>query len=243
MSRVAKKPVELAKGVSAEVQGQTVTIKGAKGSLALNVNTEVEVKVDGVPVNVAPRSGSTVRECHGRHDARADREYGHGSHDGLPAQARARRRRLPRGRAGPEAESHARLLASGRVPDPEGHHDRDAEPDARSSSRAWTGSRSAKSRPIMRGYRPPEPYKGKGVRYSGEHIVLERGEEEVVMATDKKAQRQRRARRGRIESSSPAGPPVRAPHAAAHLRADHRARGQSRARRARRRSRKRSARR
>ena len=38
MSRVAKKPVELAKGVSAEVQGQTVTVKGAKGSLAMHVN-------------------------------------------------------------------------------------------------------------------------------------------------------------------------------------------------------------
>ncbi|HVS22838.1 MAG TPA: 50S ribosomal protein L6, partial [Gammaproteobacteria bacterium] len=59
MSRVAKRPVDLGKGVSAEVQGQTVTVKGTKGSLALTVNSEVEVKVDGSLVKVAPRSGGT----------------------------------------------------------------------------------------------------------------------------------------------------------------------------------------
>ena len=61
MSRVAKKPVELAKGVTADVQGQMVTIKGPKGTLALQVNTEVEVKVDGSAVKVAARSRSRSR--------------------------------------------------------------------------------------------------------------------------------------------------------------------------------------
>jgi large subunit ribosomal protein L6 len=70
MSRVAKKPVELAKGVSAEVQGQTVPKKGAKGSLALNVNTEVEVQVDGsATVKVEARRAARSRTRRG-HDAR-----------------------------------------------------------------------------------------------------------------------------------------------------------------------------
>ena len=58
MSRVGKKPVELGKDLTAEVQGQSVTIKGKKGSLTLAVNSEIEVKVDGNLVKVAPRSGS-----------------------------------------------------------------------------------------------------------------------------------------------------------------------------------------
>ena len=58
MSRVAKKPVELGKDLTAEVKGQSVTIKGKKGSLTLAVNSEIEVKVDGNLVKVAPRSGS-----------------------------------------------------------------------------------------------------------------------------------------------------------------------------------------
>jgi len=57
MSRVAKKPVELSKDLSAEVKGQSVTIKGKKGSLTLDVNSEVEVTLDGNRVKVAPRSG------------------------------------------------------------------------------------------------------------------------------------------------------------------------------------------
>ncbi len=58
MSRVAKRPVELPKGLSADVQGQALTIKGAKGSLSLQVNSEIEVTVDGDAVKVAARSGS-----------------------------------------------------------------------------------------------------------------------------------------------------------------------------------------
>ena len=38
--------------------------------------------------------------------------------------------------------------------------------------KGWTGSRSARWPPRSARYRPPEPYKGKGVRYSGEQIVL-----------------------------------------------------------------------
>src|SRR5882672_10375871 len=53
MSRVGKKPVELGKGLSAEIQGQALTIKGAKGSLSLKVSSDIEVKV-------AARSGGRL---------------------------------------------------------------------------------------------------------------------------------------------------------------------------------------
>ncbi len=58
MSRVGKKPVELGKDLTAEIKGRSVTIKGKKGSLSLDVNSEVEVKVDGSTLNVVARSGA-----------------------------------------------------------------------------------------------------------------------------------------------------------------------------------------
>ena len=58
MSRVGKKPIELGKDLSAEVKGRVVTIKGKKGSLTLETNPEVEVKVEGNLVKVSARSNS-----------------------------------------------------------------------------------------------------------------------------------------------------------------------------------------
>ena len=46
MSRVGKKPIELGKDLTAEVKGQSVTIKGKKGSLTLPLSSEVEVTVE-----------------------------------------------------------------------------------------------------------------------------------------------------------------------------------------------------
>ena len=63
MSRVGKKPIELGKDLSAEVKGRAVTIKGKKGSLTLETNSEVEVKVDGNVLQVAPRSKSTFADA------------------------------------------------------------------------------------------------------------------------------------------------------------------------------------
>ena len=63
MSRVGKRPVELGQDLTAEVQGQAITIKGKKGSLSLDVNSEVEVKVEGSTVSVSPRSGAQFADA------------------------------------------------------------------------------------------------------------------------------------------------------------------------------------
>ena len=89
----------------------------------------------------------------------------------------------------------------------------------------------------IRAYRPPEPYKGKGVRYADERVVDQRNEEEVSAADDrghamnKREARVRRARKTRVRIAAAArdaarGEPVELPH----LRADHRADGRPGAR-------------
>ena len=104
--------------------------------------------------------------------ARAPGEHRARRVEGLRAQARAGRRRLPRAGAGQEPEPDARLLAPGGLRGAGGHHDRDADRRRKSSSRARTSSSVGQVAAEIRAYRPPEPYKGKGVRYSGERIEL-----------------------------------------------------------------------
>ena len=58
MSRIGKKPVELPSGVEASVSGQTVTVKGPKGSRAFTANDDVSISIDGNIITVEPRGKS-----------------------------------------------------------------------------------------------------------------------------------------------------------------------------------------
>lgn len=58
MSRIGKKPVELPAGVTASVSGQTVEVKGPKGTHRFNATDDVTITVDGNTVSVTPRGKS-----------------------------------------------------------------------------------------------------------------------------------------------------------------------------------------
>ena len=58
MSRIGKKPVAIPEGVTATVEGQTVTAKGPKGELNFVVNKEVLVKMENGEISVDPRDES-----------------------------------------------------------------------------------------------------------------------------------------------------------------------------------------
>jgi large subunit ribosomal protein L6 len=58
MSRIGKKPVALPAGVTATVAGQTVTVKGPKGTLSFTATDDVTITIDGQSVKVAPRGDS-----------------------------------------------------------------------------------------------------------------------------------------------------------------------------------------
>lgn len=55
MSRIGKKPVALVKGVSASVSGQTIEVKGPKGTRSFTAGDDVTITVDGEAVKVTPR--------------------------------------------------------------------------------------------------------------------------------------------------------------------------------------------
>jgi len=58
MSRIGKKPVGLPKGVSASLSGQTIEVKGPKGTRSFSATDDVEIIVDGAEVKIKPRGTS-----------------------------------------------------------------------------------------------------------------------------------------------------------------------------------------
>ena len=58
MSRIAKAPVELPQGTEFKLEGNVVTIKGSKGTLSHELNSEVELTHEDGVIKLAPRSGS-----------------------------------------------------------------------------------------------------------------------------------------------------------------------------------------
>jgi large subunit ribosomal protein L6 len=60
MSRIGKKPVPLAKGVSASVSGQTIEVKGPKGTRSFTASDVIDIAVEGAEVKVTPRGDSKI---------------------------------------------------------------------------------------------------------------------------------------------------------------------------------------
>jgi large subunit ribosomal protein L6 len=171
MSRVARRPVTLAKGVSAELQGQSLTIKGPKVSLTLQVSPEVEVKPEDGLVKVAARSGSRFANAMAGTTRALINNMVTGVTAGFQrklelvgvgyrAQAQGSKLNLTLGFSHP---IEYKVPAGVTVETPS-----QTEIIVKGADRQKVGQVAAE----VRGFRPPEPYKGKGVRYSDERIVL-----------------------------------------------------------------------
>ena len=171
MSRVAKNPVPIGNGVDASLKGNSLTVKGPKGSLTLECHTEVQVdKVDG-ELRVSPRSGSRFA----RAMAGTTRSLISNMVTGVTA---GFERKLRLVGVGYRARAQGRQLdmtlgfshpINYRVPeDVTIETPSQTEIVVQGIDRQRVGQVAAE----LRRFRPPEPYKGKGVRYSDERVVL-----------------------------------------------------------------------
>ena len=168
MSRVAKKPIALPKGVEVSIQGGNVVAKGPKGSLSIAKPEGVEVKVEdgnallsaADPANV-PMAG-TLRAIL----ANMVKGVSEGFERklelvgvGYRAAMQGKDLNLSLG------FSHPVLFKA-----PEGitiATPTQTEIVVSGADKQRVGEVAAK----IRGFRPPEPYKGKGVKYAGENII------------------------------------------------------------------------
>ncbi|MBA3449418.1 MAG: 50S ribosomal protein L6 [Pseudaminobacter sp.] len=174
MSRIGKKPVSLPQGVTASVNGQTVTAKGPKGELKFVVNDEVLVKMENGEIAVQPRDQTkTARSKWGMSRTQIVNIL-QGVKDGFE-------RKLEISGVGYRAALQGKnlQLALGFSHDvvyqtPEGITIAVPKPTEITVSgidKQAVGQVAAE----IRKYRGPEPYKGKGVRYAGEKIVRKEG--------------------------------------------------------------------
>jgi len=171
MSRVAKRPVSLGSNVTAELTPGMVTIKGPKGSLSMRIRPEIEVTQADGTVKVSPRSDSRFARALAGTTRALIQNMVTGVTTGFErklelvgvgyrAQAQGKQLNLTLGFSHPVE-----------YPVPEGitiETPSQTEIIVKGIDRQRVGQVAAE----LRRYRPPEPYKGKGVRYSDERVVL-----------------------------------------------------------------------
>jgi large subunit ribosomal protein L6 len=173
MSRIAKAPVELPQGVSATLVPGSVTIRGAKGSLSLPLTAGVSVVQTDKKLEIKFSEPGLARTRAGAtraHLANMVRGVTKGYEKklelvgvGFRAQVQGKNLNLTLG------FSHPVTVAI-----PEGisiETPSQTEIVVKGIDRQKVGQTAAEIRDI----RPPEPYKGKGVRYAGEQITLKEG--------------------------------------------------------------------
>ena len=174
MSRIGKMPVAVRDGVQVAIEGQTVTAKGPKGELSVELFGDVTVSMTDEGVSVQPVGMSKrARSMWGMSRTLVDNIVT-GVSDGFEKRLEINGvgyRAILQGRS-----LHLALGFSHDIdfPIPEGIEIQCPKPTevvVSGIDKQKVGQVAAK----IRGYRPPEPYKGKGVKYSDEYVFRKEG--------------------------------------------------------------------
>lgn len=174
MSRVGKNPVKVPSGVTVNVSGQEVTAKGKLGQLSMVVSKDVEALLDGDSVLLKPRDESKRSRMLWGMTRNMIRNMVNGVATGYTVN-------LEINGVGYRAAVQGKVLNMQlgyshdiNYPIPEGIAIKCEKPTAISISgadRQKVGQVAAE----IRGYRKPEPYKGKGIKYDHETILRKEG--------------------------------------------------------------------
>jgi len=170
MSRIANQPVIIPKGVDITLNGQELAVKGAKGNMSWRIHDTVEVEIDSAEIRVKPRikakqavaMAGTMRALINNMVTGVSQGFEKKlllQGVGYRAQAQGKKLNLTLGFSHPvvyevpegvtiETPSQTEIVIKG-------------------ADKQQIGQVAAE----IRAYRPPEPYKGKGIRYADEHVV------------------------------------------------------------------------
>lgn len=176
MSRIGKKPVPVPANVQADVSGQTVKVKGPKGELSVTLPEDVKVEKTAEGIAVTPREETqrarsmwglsrtlVANNIKGVVDGYSETLEIHGV--GFRAQLKGKDLTLQLGFSHEinytvPADIEVKLAGA-----------RQEHVQISGIDKQKVGQVAAE----IRGYRPPEPYQGKGVRYQGEFILRKEG--------------------------------------------------------------------
>lgn len=174
MSRVGKMPIAVPQGVDVKISAEAVTVKGGNGTLSLSINGLVTVTQDGATLKVAPANDTAeANAMSGTFRALLNNTVNGVSKGfekkltlvgvGFRAQAQGQKLNLSIGFSHPVVKD---MPAGIKVETPS-----QTEILIKGADRQVVGQIAAE----VRAFRPPEPYKGKGIRYSDEVILRKEG--------------------------------------------------------------------
>ncbi|TSC60768.1 MAG: large subunit ribosomal protein L6 [Candidatus Peregrinibacteria bacterium Greene0416_62] len=180
MSRIGRKPVALPAGVTATITGRTVKVKGAKGELSYAFLPEVTIVIEGSTVTVTRKDDTPASKARHGLTRQLIANMAQGVSQGYS-------KKLEIIGVGYKAQVKGKTLVLNL-----GHsHPIDFKipegititPDEKNKNiltisgcdKQMVGQASA----VIRGLRPPEPYKGKGIRYSDEIVRRKPGKSAV----------------------------------------------------------------
>ena len=174
MSRIGKKPVELPSGVTATVSGQSIEVKGPKGTRSFKATDDVDLKVEDNVVHITPRGKSK----------RARQQWGmsrtmvanlvHGVTEGFKKELEIQGVGYRAQMQGNTLKLNLGLSHDVDFVAPEGvtvTAPKQTEIIVEGNDEQLVGQVAAN----IRAWRKPEPYKGKGIRYKGEFIFRKEG--------------------------------------------------------------------
>ena len=174
MSRIGKKAVTVPSGVTANVEGQTVKVKGPKGALSLVLHDDVVVKMDKGGIQIDPRGESKrARSMWGTSRTLVSNLI-NGVTKGFEEKLEITGVGYRAAVQGKNLQLQLGFSHDVNYPIPEGI----AIVTPKPTEITITGVDKQKVGQVaaeIRGYRPPEPYKGKGVKYVGEYIFRKEG--------------------------------------------------------------------
>ena len=174
MSRIGKRPVSVPSGVTAAVEGQTVKMKGPKGQLQFVVHDDVEVKFDNGAISVAPRfETKRARALYGTSRAQVANLV-EGVTKGFEKKLEITGVGYRDALQGKNLQLALGFSHDVVYPVPDGISITVPKPTeivVAGVDLQRVGQVAAE----IRGYRPPEPYKGKGVKYANEFIFRKEG--------------------------------------------------------------------
>jgi large subunit ribosomal protein L6 len=174
MSRVGKKPIEIPAGVTVTLDNNIVTVKGPKGELSRTFHADIEIKVEDNVINISrPSDAKEHRALHGTTRAVLANMV-----EGV---SKGFERTLELVGVGYRASKQGNKL----VLSVGYSHPVEIEPEAglevevpantkvivKGTDKERVGALAANIRDV----RPPEPYKGKGIRYEGEFVRRKEG--------------------------------------------------------------------
>jgi large subunit ribosomal protein L6 len=173
MSRVGKRPIKLPAGVKVAFKAPFIEVSGKAGQLKKKLATSIAVEVKGEEIHVVNTGGDSQKSLHGLSRSLVNNMV-HGVTEGYTKQLELQGVGYRAQAQGTKLTMQLGFSHPIEFPLPQGVSaavDANTKITLKGADKELVGLTAAKLRKV----RPPEPYKGKGIRYAGEVITLKQG--------------------------------------------------------------------